>query len=64
VARIPRVKGGGTQSSGSGVFGNMCRDSGMFAPTKQWRRWHRKAGVSQKRLASILFKLYYFKSDE
>merc|ERR1712112_553363 len=24
---------------------------GMFAPTKQWRRWHRKVGVAQKRYA-------------
>merc|ERR1712048_310687 len=23
----------------------------MFAPTKQWRRWHRKVGVAQKRYA-------------
>merc|ERR1712243_50638 len=31
--------------------GNMCRGGRMFAPTKQWRRWHRKVGVAQKRYA-------------
>merc|ERR1712177_168344 len=51
VARIPRVRGGGTQRSGQAAFGNMCRGGRMFAPTKQWRRWHRKVGVAQKRYA-------------
>merc|ERR1711994_174291 len=32
-------------------MGNMCRGGRMFAPTKQWRRWHRKVGVAQKRYA-------------
>ncbi|WP_411016750.1 50S ribosomal protein L4, partial [Salmonella sp. s51944] len=40
VARIPRVRGGGTHRSGQGAFGNMCRGGRMFAPTKTWRRWH------------------------
>ena len=35
--------------SGQAAFGNMCRGGRMFAPTKQWRRWHRKVGVAQKR---------------
>jgi large subunit ribosomal protein L4e len=39
VSRIPRVGGGGTQRSGQGAFGNMCRGGRMFAPTKIWRRW-------------------------
>merc|ERR1711950_133777 len=51
VARIPRVRGGGTHRSGQGAFGNMCRGGHMFAPTKTWRRWHRKVGVAQKRFA-------------
>merc|ERR1712098_827785 len=51
VARIPRVRGGGTHRSGQGAFGNMCRCGRMFAPTKTWRRWHRKVNVSQKRYA-------------
>jgi len=51
VARIPRVPGGGTQRSGQGAFGNMCRGGGMFNPTKTWRRWHRKTNVTQKRHA-------------
>ncbi|ELR25115.1 ribosomal protein L4/L1 family [Acanthamoeba castellanii str. Neff] len=46
VARIPRVPGGG-----QGAFGNMCRGGRMFAPTKTYRRWHRKVNVNQKRFA-------------
>lgn len=51
VARIPRVAGGGTHRAGQGAFGNMCRGGRMFAPTKTWRRWHRKIAVGQKRFA-------------
>jgi len=51
VARIPRVGGGGTQRSGQGAFGNMCRSGRMFAPTKTWRKWHRKINVNQRRYA-------------
>jgi large subunit ribosomal protein L4e len=45
------VGGGGTQRSGQGAFGNMCRGGRMFAPTKIWRRWHRHVNVNQKRYA-------------
>jgi len=51
VARISRVAGGGTSRSGQGAFGNMCRKGRMFAPTKTWRKWHRKINVNQKRYA-------------
>jgi large subunit ribosomal protein L4e len=51
VARIPRVGGGGTSRSGQGAFGNMCRGGRMFAPTKTWRKWHKKINVTQKRYA-------------
>ena len=51
VARIPRVRGGGTHRSGQGAFGNMCRGGRMFAPTKTWRRWHRRINVNQRRYA-------------
>lgn len=51
VARIPRVRGGGTHRSGQGAFGNMCRGGRMFAPTRVWRRWHRKINIKQKRFA-------------
>merc|ERR1712133_124357 len=51
VARIPRVRGGGTHRSGQAAYGNMCRGGRMFAPTKTWRRWHRKINVKQKRSA-------------
>lgn len=51
VARIPRVGGGGTSRSGQGAYGNMCRGGRMYAPTKTWRRWHRKSNLSEKRYA-------------
>merc|ERR1712198_185953 len=53
VARIPRVRGGDTHRSGQGAFGNMCRGGHMFAPTKVYRRWHRKVSVAQKRYAMV-----------
>lgn len=31
----------------------MCRGGRMFAPTKTWRRWHRKINVNQKRYALV-----------
>lgn len=51
VSRIPRVSGSGTHRAGQGAFGNMCRGGRMFAPTKIWRRWHRKINKNQKRFA-------------
>lgn len=51
VARIPRVRGGGTHRSGQGAFGNMCRSGRMFAPTKTYRRWHRAVPQKQRRIA-------------
>lgn len=51
VARVPRVSGGGTNKSGSGAFANMCKGGRMFAPTKIYRRWHRKINLHQKRYA-------------
>jgi len=51
VSRIPRVSGGGTHRAGQGAFGNMCRKGRMFAPTKVYRRWHRKINKNQRRYA-------------
>jgi len=51
VARIPRVRGGGTHRSGQGAFGNMCRSGRMFAPTKTYRKWHRAINQDQRRFA-------------
>jgi len=51
VSRIPRVSGGGTSRAGQAAFGNMCRKGRMFAPTKTWRKWHRKINTNQKRFA-------------
>ena len=45
------MSGGGTNRSGQGAFGNMCRGGRMFAPTKTWRRWHRHINVNQRRYA-------------
>jgi len=53
VARIPRVRGGGTHRSGQGAFGNMCRGGRMASPTKPWRRWHRKININQRRYAIV-----------
>lgn len=53
VARIPRIGGGGTSTSGAGAFGNMCKGGRMFAPTKTYRRWHRKINLHQKRFAVV-----------
>ncbi|RWS12261.1 60S ribosomal protein L4-A-like protein, partial [Dinothrombium tinctorium] len=53
VARIPRVRGGGTHRSGQGAFGNMCRGGRRFAPTRVWRRWHRKVNRNQRRYALV-----------
>lgn len=53
VSRIPRVPGGGTHRSGQGAFGNMCRGGRMFAPTRIWRKWHRKVPRKQKRYALV-----------
>eukprot|EP00052_Salpingoeca_macrocollata_P033556 m.8763 g.8763 ORF g.8763 m.8763 type:complete len:403 (-) comp5288_c0_seq1:77-1285(-) len=52
VARIPRISGGGTNRSGQGAFGNMCRKGRMFAPTKVWRRWHQRINQNQRRYAT------------
>merc|ERR1712137_1160347 len=52
VARIPRVAGSGTHRAGQAAFGNMCRGGRMFAPTKVWRRWHRRVNLNQKRMAA------------
>jgi len=53
VARIPRVPGGGTHRAGQGAFGNMCRGGRMFAPTKIWRKWHRKTNSNERRFAVV-----------
>mmetsp|Transcript_11665 Transcript_11665/g.14072 ORF Transcript_11665/g.14072 Transcript_11665/m.14072 type:complete len:382 (+) Transcript_11665:19-1164(+) len=51
VSRIPRVAGGGTQRSGQGAFGNMCRGGRNFGVTRVWRKWNRKINVNQRRFA-------------
>ncbi|KAG0464798.1 hypothetical protein HPP92_018962 [Vanilla planifolia] len=53
VSRIPRVPGGGTHRAGQGAFGNMCRGGRMFAPTKIWRRWHRRVNIKLRRHAVV-----------
>merc|ERR1712088_207712 len=51
VARIPRVRGGGTHRSGQAAFGNMCRGGRMYAPLKTWRKWQKKCNINQRRFA-------------
>lgn len=51
LSRTPRVKGGGTHRSGQAAYANFCRAGGMFAPTRTWRRWHRKVNLKERRLA-------------
>ena len=53
VARVPRVSGGGTHRAGQAAFANFCRKGRMFAPTKTWRRWHRKVNVNERRYALV-----------
>jgi len=53
VARIPRVRGGGTSRSGAAAFGNMCRGGRMYNPNKTWRNWHRRVNVTQRRYATV-----------
>jgi large subunit ribosomal protein L4e len=53
VARIPRISGSGTHRSGQGAFGNMCRGGRMFAPTKVYRKWHKKISKNQRRYATV-----------
>ncbi|XP_078180487.1 large ribosomal subunit protein uL4-like [Carex rostrata] len=53
VSRIPRVLGSGTHRAGEGAFGNMCRGGRMFAPTKTWRRWHRRVNINLRRYAVV-----------
>ncbi len=53
VSRIPRVPGSGTSRSGQGAFGNMCRKGRMFAPTRQWRKWHRKVKTSEEEACGV-----------
>merc|ERR1711921_57907 len=52
VARIPRVRGGGTHRAGQAAFGNMCRGGRMFNPNKTWRNWYRRVNVTQRRYAT------------
>jgi large subunit ribosomal protein L4e len=39
--------------TGQAAFGNMVRGGHMFAPTKTWRKWHRKININQKRYAVV-----------
>lgn len=51
VSRIPRVPGGGTNRTGQGAFGNMCRGGRMYNPSRIWRKWHRRVNQNQRRYA-------------
>lgn len=51
VARIPRISGSGTSRAGQAAFGNMVRKGRMSFPLKNYRRWHRKVNIKQRRHA-------------
>lgn len=51
VARIPRISGSGTSRAGQAAFGNMVRKGRMAFPLKNYRRWHRKVNLKQRRHA-------------
>ena len=51
VARVPRVKGSGTNRSGQGAVANFCRGGRMFSPTTVWRKWHHKIIKNQRKYA-------------
>ncbi|KAG2295040.1 hypothetical protein Bca52824_041709 [Brassica carinata] len=53
VSRIPHVPGGGTHRAEQAAFGNQCRGGRMFAPTKDYRLWHRRVNVNMKRHAIV-----------
>ena len=50
VSRIPESRAA-ARGAGQGAFGNMCRSGRMFAPTKVWRKWHRKVNLNERRCA-------------
>merc|ERR1712187_1105298 len=47
ISRVPRT------AHGRGAVANMCRGGHIFAPTKIWRRWHRKVNINLKRYAIV-----------
>ncbi|KAK2195538.1 bifunctional Ribosomal protein L4 domain superfamily/Ribosomal protein L4-L1e/Ribosomal protein L4 [Babesia duncani] len=51
LSRVPRVHGGGTHRAGQAAYANFCRAGGMFAPTRVWRRWHRRINLKERRQA-------------
>ncbi|EPR79557.1 60S ribosomal protein L4 [Spraguea lophii 42_110] len=54
MARVPRVRAGGTRRAGQGANANFCRGGRMFAPTNVNRRWNRKTLLSIRRYASAM----------
>lgn len=54
VARVPRVKGGGTRRAGQAAFANFCRKGRMAHPTKTHRRWHRKTPLCLRRTVTAM----------
>merc|ERR1712066_374676 len=47
ISWVPRT------AHGRGALANMCRGGHIFAPTKIWRRWHRKVNINLKRYAIV-----------
>lgn len=54
IARVPRVKGGGTNRAGQAAFANFCRKGRLAHPTKTHRRWHRKTPLCLRRTVTAM----------
>ncbi len=54
MARVPRVKGGGTRRAGQAAFANFARKGRMAHPTTTHRRWHKKTNKFLRRLVTCM----------
>ena len=54
IARVPRVKGGGTNRAGQAAFANFCRKGRLAHPTKTDRRFHKKSSLNERRTATAI----------
>lgn len=54
IARVPRVKGGGTNRAGQAAFANFCRKGRLAHPTKTYRKWHKKSSLCERRTAAAM----------
>mmetsp|Transcript_12467 Transcript_12467/g.30701 ORF Transcript_12467/g.30701 Transcript_12467/m.30701 type:complete len:288 (-) Transcript_12467:571-1434(-) len=48
LARVPRIKGSGTSSSGQGAISNMCRGGKVFGVSRIKKIWNIRLNIKQK----------------